>query len=197
MPRKSKLRTTLLMGICFVVASAYLQVCAAQDVVHAVDGTVKKVDKTAKTVAVDTADGTEHVFTYTAHTTVETFDDGGKLVKKGAGESALGVKDGAHVVVHYTEKGADKTAVAVRDFGKADAHFVKGTVVKMDKATRTLTLKGEDGVVKTYHVSKDATVDTEHGVVKATEYAGKEGEHVTVHYTKIGADDVVHFVKRI
>jgi len=195
MRRTLKVRL-LLIGLCFVLGAACLEVLA-QDVVHAVDGTVKKVDKDAKTISVDTADGTEHVFKYSGHTAVETFDDSGKVVKKGAGETALGAKDGAHVVVHYTEKGGDKTAVAVRDFGKADAHFAKGTVMKADKGAHTIVLKGEDGAEKTYHVSKDATVDTEHGVVKGTEYLGKAGEHVTVHYAKVGGEDVVHFLKHV
>jgi len=36
----------------------------AQDVVSAVDGTVKKVDAASKVVVVKTADGTEHTFHY-------------------------------------------------------------------------------------------------------------------------------------
>ena len=35
---------------------------AAQDVVHAVDGTVKKVDAGTKTLVVEAKDGTEHTF---------------------------------------------------------------------------------------------------------------------------------------
>ncbi|HXZ81934.1 MAG TPA: hypothetical protein VEG30_18540 [Terriglobales bacterium] len=195
MPRTLKIKSLL---ICFawVLGTAGLQ-ALAQDVVHAVDGTVKRVDKDAKTITVDTAEGTEHVFKYTSHTAVESFDDAGKLTKKGVGEAAVGAKDGAHVVVHYTEKGVDKTAVAVRDFGKADAHVAKGTVTRVDKAAHTIVIKGEDGAEKTFHLSKDASVDTEHGVVRGADYVGKEGEHVTVHYTKIGGDDVVHFLKRI
>ena len=37
---------------------------AAQDLVHVVDGTVKKVDSGTKTVVVETKDGTEHTFHY-------------------------------------------------------------------------------------------------------------------------------------
>ena len=43
---------------------------AAQDVVHAVEGTVTKVDSATKTVAVKTADGTEHTFHYLGDVTV-------------------------------------------------------------------------------------------------------------------------------
>ena len=51
---------------------------AAQVVVHAVDGTVKKVDTGTKTVVVDAKDGTEHTFHYTSDITV----DGAKVRKR-------------------------------------------------------------------------------------------------------------------
>ena len=41
------------------------------DVVHAVDGTVEKVDTGTKTVVVKTADGTEHTFHYLGDVTVD------------------------------------------------------------------------------------------------------------------------------
>jgi hypothetical protein len=98
-------------------------------------------------------------------------------------------------VVHYTEKGADKTAVGVDDFGKDALKEGKGTVTHVDKAARTVTVKAADGTEDTYHVAKDATVDAGHGVVKSSEWTAKEGDHVVVHYTEEGGKKVVHLFK--
>jgi hypothetical protein len=38
-------------------------------------------------------------------------------------------------------------------------------------------------------------VDTEHGVVKGTDYVAKEGDQVVVHYTEDGGKKVVRFFK--
>jgi len=49
-------------------------VCAAQDVVTAVHGSIKKIDSTTKTIVVKTADGTEHSLHLVAKTTVHGAD---------------------------------------------------------------------------------------------------------------------------
>ncbi len=71
---------------------------AAQDVVHAVDGTVKKVDAGTKTVVVETKDGTEHTFHYTSDVTV----DGAKDTKREQWMQPTEWTEGSKVAVHYT-----------------------------------------------------------------------------------------------
>ncbi len=67
----------------------------AADVVTAVHGTVTKVDSAAKTVAVKTADGTEHTLKFVGKTTVHGTEAGAK-------DTFHGVKEGSEVVAHYT-----------------------------------------------------------------------------------------------
>jgi len=74
-------------------------------------GDIEKVDEDTKTVVVKSADGTEHAFKYTGDTTVKGIDGAAKATD-------LGAKKGAHVVIHYTGKGAEKTAVGIEDAGK-------------------------------------------------------------------------------
>jgi hypothetical protein len=103
------------MALFVFVAAASWQVASADDVVHALSGVVKSVDKVSKTVVVKTADGTDQTIKYTSKTTVEGAKDAGKGVEKGSAETYLGAKKGSKVTIHYTEKGADKTAVGVKD----------------------------------------------------------------------------------
>src|ERR1700749_2878975 len=44
---------------------------AAEDVVHALEETVKKLDSATKTVVIETKDGTEHAFHYTGDVVVD------------------------------------------------------------------------------------------------------------------------------
>jgi Cu/Ag efflux protein CusF len=167
------------------------------DVVHAVAGVVTKVDSAAKTITLKTVDGTEHVFKYTEKTTVHAAEEGGKGAKAGAVDTYMAGKEGSHAVIHYTGKGADETAVHVEDMGKRSMEVSHGTVTQVDKAARTVTIKAEDGTESTYHVAKDATVDTEHGVTKNSELVAKKGEQATVHYTDEAGKKIVHFFKHI
>ena len=164
---------------------------------HAVAGTVTKVDSKAKTIVVKTADGAEEAFKFTGHTAMRAAKGGGELAKKGSVDTYLAGKEGTHVVVRYSGEGAEKTATAVDDFGKDAFKASKGTVTRADKLARTITVKTEDGAEETYGVAKDASVDTEHGIVKGSEYAAKKGEKVTVHYTEEAGSKVAHFVKHM
>lgn len=159
--------------------------------VHASEGIITRIDSAAKTIAVKTADGTEEVFKFSGNTAMHAADG----VKTGALDTYLAGKEGTHVVVRYTGKGADKTAVAIDDFGKDSLKVSKGVVTGVDKSAHTVTVKTEGAPDATYHVAKDATVDTEHGVVRGTEYTAKEGEQVSVHYSEEAGKKVAHFIK--
>jgi hypothetical protein len=183
-----RIATSVVLAIVLSAAVAF-----AQDVVHVVDGVVKKVDSTAKTVTVATADGTEHVFKYTEKTTVHGTQAMGKTVKVGAVDTYFKGKEGTEVMVRYMGKGADKTAVGFHDLGKDSVKVAKGTVTKFDKGTRTVAIKTEDGSEQTFKVSKDALRDSEKGVVHGADFTAKEGDKLTVRYTEDAAGKVAHF----
>src|SRR5271169_2054821 len=121
---RSKRYSALLMGLFVLVAIAAWQSAVAEDVVHAVSGIVKSVDKGTKTMVVKTSDGTEHTIKWTDKTTVKGVDASGKAVAAGSVDAYDGLKDGSKVSVKYTEKGGEKTAVAVKDASKATAKAV-------------------------------------------------------------------------
>ncbi|HEY6292580.1 MAG TPA: hypothetical protein VI455_13610 [Terriglobia bacterium] len=74
-------------------------------------GTIDSVDKDAGTVVVKAADGTKHTFKYTGDTSVKGIEDAAKATD-------LATKKGTKVAIHYTGKGADKTADSIEDAGK-------------------------------------------------------------------------------
>jgi hypothetical protein len=102
-------------GLFLLVLGVASQSVVAEDMVHAVSGIVKHVDKASKTVVIKAADGTEHTIKYSEKTAVEGSKDAGKDAEKGSAEAYLDAKKGAKVTVRYTEKGSEKTAVAVKD----------------------------------------------------------------------------------
>ena len=120
----SKRISVLLAGLFVLVAAVAWQAAVAEDVVHAVSGIVKSVDKGTKTVVITSADGTDHAIKYTEQTTVKGVDATGKAVATGSVNTYLAAKQGAKVTVKYTEKGGEKTAVAIKDASKATAKAV-------------------------------------------------------------------------
>jgi hypothetical protein len=174
---KRALRSGLVLAL--FAGSAF----AAQDVVSAVEGTVNAVDKAAKTVAVKTADGT----VLTVHFIGRTIEHGADATANGVKDAFLSMKEGDEVVVHYTEKGAVKTAQEVDHIGKEGLKTSEGAVKSVDRGAKTVTLKTADGAEDTYHLTADATRETAKGLDKA----GK----VTVYYSEEGGRRVAHFFK--
>ena len=111
----------LLCGVFVLAMAIAVQSASAEDVVHAVSGVVKSIDKDSKTVVVKTANGTEHTIKYTDQTVVKGAKETGKGVEKGSVDTYLGAKVGTKVTVNYTEKAGEKTAVGIKDAGKATA----------------------------------------------------------------------------
>lgn len=120
----SKWRVTLVAALFALTIICTWHRAVAEDVVHAVSGIVKSVDKGSKTIVVKTADGTEHTIKYTDDTTVSGAKDAAKGVEKGGTDAYLAGKEGTKVTVKYTEKGGEKTATAIKTAGKDTAKAV-------------------------------------------------------------------------
>lgn len=166
-------------------------ICFGDDMTQAVVVSVEKVDDTAKKIAVKTADGADEVFKYTEKTTVTGAKDVAKV-------SDLAGKDAYHFVVHYTVVGADKVATGLEYAGKGAWKATKATVVGVDDAAKTVTVKTADGAEWTFHTSEYCNVETGKGVGKFGSESGKgiaKGSQVTVHYTEEGGKKVAHFFK--
>ena len=80
----SKRSNVLLASLLVLVLAVAWQGTLAEDVVHAVSGIVKSVDKDTKTMVVKTSDGTEHTIKWTDKTTVTGVKDAGKGVAAGS-----------------------------------------------------------------------------------------------------------------
>ena len=161
---------------------------AAQDVAGAVEGTVSKVDRGAKTIAVKTRDGSEETLHFAKRTAVH----GGKDTVAAGKDAFHGLKEGSTVVAHYTVKGSEKTADEVDDVGKEGLKVTEGTVSHVDRGAKTIAVKTASGAEETYrltdHAAKDAGKDVAEG-------AGKS-EKVTVYYTEEAGHKVAHFFKK-
>jgi hypothetical protein len=162
---------------------------AAQDVVHAVEGTVKKVDAGTKTLVVDAKDGTEHTFHYASDVTV----DGAKDTKKGTVDAAHGVEEGSKVAVHYTVVGGKETAHEIDKIGDDGLKATDGTVSHIDRGAKTIAVKTADGSEQTFHMTDRAAKDTGKDVAEGVDKSAK----VTVYYTEKAGVKTAHFVKSV
>ncbi len=172
----------VMSGVAFCASVAF-----AQDVVSAVDGTVKKIDAGSKTVVVKSADGTEHTFHYADNVAVHGGDD----VATGSKDTLHGLKEGSQVAVHYSERGGKDTAVEFDKIGDDGMKATKGTVSHVDMAAKKISVKTADGTEETFRLTGDAAKDTGKDVVAGTD----KSVHVTVYYTEKAGQKTAHFIK--
>jgi hypothetical protein len=167
------------LGYFAVCSMLTVSICAAQDSVTIILGTIKKMDSTTKTIVVKTADGTEHTIKVTDAATV-----------KGTKEGFNGLKEGTQIVARTTGKGADETAMEVGKISKDGFKATHGTVEKFDKDTKTIVVKDVHGGKKTFELSGKALEDAG----KATGTGIAKGTKVTVYYTEEGGEKVAYYV---
>ncbi len=167
-----------------LVSAAY----AAEDVVSAVHGTIKKVDAATKTVVVKTTDGTEHSMHFLDKTAVHGVDASAAAAK----DSWRGLKEGTEVVAHYTTKGTEDTALEFDKVGKDGLKTTDGTIQDIDRGGKKLIVKSSDGVESSYrltdHAAKDGGKDIDEEMEK--------GAKVTVYYTEDAGKKVAHFFEK-
>jgi hypothetical protein len=175
----------LLALACFFLLPAR----ADEAVVTAVHGTITKVDSAAKTIAVKTADGTEHTFHFVAKTTVH----GAEATAAGTKDAFHGLTEGSEVVAHYTTKGTEETAVEVDKVGKGGLHAVDGTVTHVSEDGKTVVVKAADGTDHTFHVVGHDTADAAKEIGKGADKSAK----VTVYYTESAGKKVAHFFQKL
>jgi hypothetical protein len=162
---------------------------AAQDVVGAVDGTVRSIDRAGKVVVVDTADGTKHTFHYAGDLAVHAGDDS----KAATADTFRGVGQGSKVAVHYTIDGGRETAHEIDKLGDGGLKVIHGTVTDVDRGARRISIATTDGTVETVHLTANATDDA----AKATAKGAAKGMKVSVYYTEKAGKKTAHFIEKL
>ena len=136
-------------GLVLLAALCASVLLLAENVASVVEGSIKKIDKSTKTMVVSTADGSEHTFHYVGKMTVKGAEETGTDSEK----ALHGLKEGSEVAVHYTGKGAAETAEEVDVIGKDGLKSAEGTVKVLDRGGKKLTILGAEGGEKAFHLS--------------------------------------------
>ncbi len=148
-------------------------------------GTIDKVDTDAKTVAVKSADGTVTVVKYTDKTTVHGLTNATHA-------ASLAGKEGGRVIVHDVPEGADTVGRSIVYVGDKTVDKTDGTIFKIGKRSRTVSVKMADNTVKVFSVSSHATVNAGKDVFHYSAVSMKEGDHVVVYSTEEGGKAIAH-----
>ena len=165
----------ILIAVCFCVLCS---AAVAQEMVHALSGTVLSVNPKIKMTEINTDNGTSGHFEWLRQAKLEIAFD--KTVKADATDADKFTTKGTHVIVYYIGQGDVRTIIAVHDLGDAPLQNTSGTVVKFSKHDRLITIKNSAGTDQTFHLDPKTVADTSTGVVQDLKYDFSKGDLVMV-----------------
>jgi hypothetical protein len=184
---KTLFRFSMLVGFFSLATRAAI----AQEIVHALTGTVGSIDTGAKTITVvtdDGSDGTFHILT-DPHASMK-FEKSMRNDATAAGEFK---QKGAHVVVYYFGAGG-RTAVALKPLGPGPFKTTSGTVVKFEKKEHSLTITDQTGATQSFDVTPSTIAETDAGATEGLKFDPRKGEKVIVSSTQANGASTAVFI---
>ena len=186
--RRGCFRVCLFVG-CLLLATF---AATAQEVVHALCGTVRSINSTAKTITIATDDGSEGLFKdFTKSNVSLDFD---KRIRAEATMADAFTKNGVQVIVCYFGNSDVRTAVALQNLGTGPFEKSSGTVVKFHRNEHVLTIKNKSGVEESFHISPKTLAETAMGAVKGYELDLEDGDQVQVTASPVSGGETALFI---
>lgn len=184
------------VGAAVVLAAGVLMVgpASAQEVVHALSGTLTSVNAQSKTIQVRTNDGSEGTFNFPAQSskTEVSFD---RDAKGRATPVSTFSKVNDQVVVYFYGNGSVRTAVGIQDLGSAPLDTVEGTVTNYNKHSHEMTIKDSSGKEQKFQIDPKAMADSMMGAVPADRFSPSKGDNVRVIATKGTGTETALFIR--
>ena len=183
------------IGFAAVLSCLVPLAANSQMVVHAVSGTVKSVNKQAKFMTVAVDQGSDMQFNIqSGPTPALNFDP---ELRGDAVDASTFNGTGDFVVVYFYGYDANRTAVAVKDFGKGQLEKLTGTVSAYDRHNHTLTVRTSDGKTQSFPLDNKAVVDTGMGLESGRKFDPSKGDNVRVTASDSNGKEVAVFIRSV
>lgn len=180
-------------GFVFAGLSLLAVSAGAQQVVHALTGTVSSIDDLSKTLIVFQDNGSEGQFKDMTSAKMHIVIDKKVALESPSPDSFK--KKGAYVIVFYCGDNEDRTAVALKNLGTGPFTSVEGTVLKYEAKQHSISLQDTSGATQTFKIAPDTVAEGYMGVVDGLKFQAQKGDHIRVVGTTDGGGATALFVR--
>jgi hypothetical protein len=167
--------------VCSIALSGCLGFIAvpatAQQVVHALTGTVSSIDSASKTISVFQDNGTQGDFSDATDSKTHLSIDKKVSLENTAADTFK--KTGAYVVVLYYGGDHDRTAVALKNLGAGPFSSITGTVVKFENK-RLISVEDSSGATQSFKIAQDTIGEGYLGAVDGFKFQAQKGDKVRI-----------------
>lgn len=182
-------RCSIFFTGCFGLISV---AATAQQVVHALTGTVSSINSASKTISVFQDNGNQDSFSDATSSKAKLNID--KKVALDTTAADVFKKTGAYVVVLYYGNDTDRTAVALKSLGTGPFTSATGTVVKFE-GKRAISVQDSSGTTQTYKITQDTIGEGYLGAVDGYKFQVSKGDKVRIVASKDGPEATALFVR--
>ena len=167
---------------------------AAQQVVHALTGTVSSIDKAAQTVAVLQDVGGGGIFQSLSNS--KTRLDFDKKIAAGTIAADAFKDNGAYVIVFYFGGSDNRTVVAFKNLGPGPFSSTVGKVQKLERS-RSISVQDESGAVQTFKIGPETIAESYAGAVDGTKFQAQSGDRVRIVSAMVDGSPTALFVRNM
>jgi len=153
-------------------------VAGAQEVIHAMTGTIRSIDAGQKTFTLFRDTGL--LITFKDMTDAKTAIINDKRIVPDPAAARAEDKKGAYVIVFYYGSTDSPTAAAVQALGTGPFTATVGTVANFNEKGRLISVKDESGAIHSYRINASTVAESDLGVVEGLKFRAGKGDHVRV-----------------
>lgn len=179
----------LLIG-CFGLSDAGAN---AQEVIHAMTGTIKSIDTAHKTFTLFRDNNSQLTFMTASNVSIKNDNK----IFSGATAARAFDETGAYVIVFYYGLINNPTAVAVEALGQGPFTSTVGTVASLNERDRLISVEDKSGSIQRYKINADTVAESDYGVVEGFKLHAGKGQHIRVVGAKTNDGPTALFVNEM
>jgi hypothetical protein len=165
----------------------------AQEVIHALTGTVTAINGSAKVITVLQDNGTTSDFHGKSSSKSRIALD--KSIADGTIAADQFSEQGAYVIVFYYGNTEDKTVVAFKNLGAGPFTSTNGTVAKFEGRSHLLSVQDTTGAVQIFRLTSDTVAEGNFGALDGMKLQAQKGDHVRVVAGTVNGASTALFVR--
>ena len=171
------LKALLRASVVVACTASFSIPLVAQEVIHALTGTVSSINSAAKTITVFQDNGSKGVFDQLSDTKRRLVFD--KKVANGTTAANEFNKPGSYAIVFYFGSVEKPTVVALKPLGTGPFASTDGTVTKFERG-RSITVTDSTGAVHNFKIDSRTVAEGNFGVVEGAKFQVQKGDRVRI-----------------
>jgi hypothetical protein len=188
---KTSLHISILAGFLIMLGLP----AAAQEIVHALTGTVSAIDPSHKSITLLRDGGSSITFNVMSSSKTRIRFD--KRIEDEATSAQQFHTQGAYVILFYFGLDPNRTAVALKNLGQGPFSSTMGTVTSWDDHNHKLVVAGKDGKTHSFTVDAQSVAETYGGAVNGSDFDPDRGDHVRVISTMNNGTPTALFINTV